>query len=589
MKHFQSFLLLLSLTLFFSCRKNFSDETFTPVVTPVIPDFAPKSTASVSGFVTDANGNPVFNAQVVAGNKQTVTDGYGYFFIEDAQLNKAAGLIKIVHGSYYTSYRSFTVNEGKTSFTRIQLLSKTVTGTVNAAAGGTVTTTDGAKVELPADAVVVASNGAAYNGTIKIASKWIDPTVVSNFQSATPGDNRGVNSDGHLVYTKSHAVIAVELSGDIDQKLQIAAGKKATITIPIPASIAATAPASIALWSFDETTACWKQESTATKTGNTYVGQVSHFSYWEGAIGLPLVNFTARVLNSSLQPLSNVPVVITQANVPQNAGYGKFGYTDMNGYVYGVIPANMNLVLDVMTTCATTAYSVPFSTTNSNIDLGAVTGNAGQNTVTIAGTAVNCSNAPVTNGYVQVYDNGFNNRIPIVNGTFSFTGLACTNTTASYVVVDNSTNLQSQPQTITLNAGTNNLGQLTACGTSTISTINYTIDANSYTWTEPARKPAGFYTPQGYTQMVGDIMTNANFSFNFDGGDALGNGHQLIEVFSPDFAGGRAISSTPLAVTITEFGAPGGFISGSFSGVMNDFVSNTPYNVSFNFRVRRYN
>ena len=589
MKNYQALLLLLCLTLLFSCRKNFSDEKLTPVVTPVIPDFTPKSTASVSGFVTDANGDPVFNAQVVAGSKQTLTDAYGYFLIENTLLNKAAGLIKIVHNGYYTSYRSFTVNEGKTSFTRIQLLPKSVTGTLTSAAGGTVSTTDGAKVELPADAVVTASSGVAYNGIIKVSSKWIDPTVVSNFQSTTPGDNRGVNSDGHLVYTKSHAMIAVELTGDIDQKLQIAAGKKATITIPIPASIAATAPASIALWSFDETTACWKQESTATKTGNTYVGQVSHFSYWEGAIGLPVVNFTARVLNSSLQPLSNVPVMITQANVPQNAGYGKFGYTDIDGYVYGVIPANMNLVLDVMTTCATTAYSVPFSTTNSNIDLGAVTGNVGQSSVTISGTVVNCSNAPVTNGYVQVYDNGFNNRIPIVNGTFSFTGLACTNTTASYIAVDNSTNQQSQPQTITLNAGANNLGQLTACGTSTISTINFTIDANSYTWTEPARKPGAYNTQMGYTQMVGDIMTNANFTFNFDGGMTLGSSHQLIEVFSPDFAGGRAIASTPLAVTITEYGAPGGFVAGSFSGVMNDFVTNTPYNVSFNFRVRRYN
>lgn len=589
MKPTCTLLLLLIISVFVSCRKNHSDETFTPVVTPVIPDFTPKSTASVSGFVTDANGNAVFNAQVVAGNKQTLTDAYGYFLIEDAQLNKAAGLIKIVHTGYYTSYRSFTVNEGKTSFTRIQLLPKSVTGTVTAAAGGTVTTSDGAKVELPADAVVTASNGAAYNGTVKVSSKWIDPTVVNNFQSTTPGDNRGLNSDGHLVYTKSHAIIAVELTGDIDQKLQIAAGKKATITIPIPASIAATAPASIPLWSFDETTACWKQESTATKTGNTYVGQVGHFSYWEGAVGLPVVNFTARVLNSSLQPLSNVPVMITQANVPQNAGYGKFGYTDNDGYVYGVIPANMNLVLDVMTTCATTAYSIPFSTTNSNIDLGAVTGNAGQSSVTISGTVVNCSNAPVTNGYVQVYDNGFNNRIPVVNGNFSFTGLACTNTTASYIAVDNSTNQQSQPQTINLNAGANNLGQLTACGTSTISTINFTIDANSYVWTEPARKPGAYYTPQGYTQIIGDIINNANFTFNFDGGSVLGGGHQLIEVFSPDFAGGRAIASTPLAVNITEFGGPGGFIAGSFSGVMNDFVTNAPYNVSFNFRVRRYN
>ena len=84
-------LLLLLLTATISCRKNFSDETFTPDNKPVIPDLSIKVSASVSGFIVDENKNPVYNARVIAGNKETLTDGYGFFSISNASLNKAAG------------------------------------------------------------------------------------------------------------------------------------------------------------------------------------------------------------------------------------------------------------------------------------------------------------------------------------------------------------------------------------------------------------------------------------------------------------------------------------------------------------------
>jgi hypothetical protein len=34
------------------------------------------------------------------------------------------------------------------------------------------------------------------------------------------------------------------------------------------------------LWSFDEAKGLWKEEGQAIKTGSNYVGDVSHFSFW---------------------------------------------------------------------------------------------------------------------------------------------------------------------------------------------------------------------------------------------------------------------------------------------------------------------
>lgn len=573
-----------------SCRKNYAEEQYIPTTDPIKPDLTVKITGSVAGFVNDENNKPVAGAVVKAGDKQTTTDEYGYFKIAGAQLPKLAAFVKVSKDGLFDAFRTFTAATGKENFVRLKMLAKVSAGTINATAGGSVTVS-GATVQLPANGVVVAANGSAYTGQVQVNARPVDMTSTSDFQLSAPGDGRAVDADGHLTLLQSVSAIAVELTGSGGEKLQVAAGNKATLTLPIPSALQASAPQSIALWYFDETNGFWKQEASAQKSGNAYVGTVSHFSFWDGATGIPLVNFTARVLNTSLQPLANVPVVINIAGMPTNAGYGRFGYTDANGDVTGAIPANSNLILDVMTTCANSAYSHAFTTGSSSVDLGVLTGNLGQAMVTITGTATNCSGQPVTDGYVQTYDHGFYNRIAITNGSFSFSGLVCSNTTANYVVVDNTTHQQSSPQSVTLVPGVNNLGALSACGTSSLGFINYTLNGTPYSITEPSATLAGYnLSPNPWTAIIHlNSSPSPDMNFQFDGGTALGSGHKVTDIWSPGFPSGRGYAPVPLTVTITEYGDIGGFISGSFSGLTLDFVSNAIYNVNYNFRIKRFN
>ena len=587
-------LILLIAGLFFNlaaCRKNFSEEKYTEPEIPVQPDLGVKITATVAGFITDENKNPVSGAEIKAGNKQGLTDEYGYFKLSNVVLSKTAGFIKISKKGYFEAFKTFTAKEGKETFLRSLLFEKKETGNFAAASGGTATTASGAKVTLPANAVVTAANGNAYTGQVHISARLIDLASTEEQELSAVSDGRGINREGNLRALKNYSSIMVELNGAAGEKLQIATGSKATLTLPIAPALMATAPAQIALWSYDESNGLWKEEGTAVKTGNAYVGTVGHFSFWEGAVGMALVNFTAQVLNSNLQPLANVPVVVSYANQPANSGHSRFGFTDANGNVSGAIPANSSLVLEVMTTCAIPAYAHPFSTGSSNLDLGVLTGNMGQGLVTITGTVNNCS-GPVTNGYVQTYDHGFYNRIPVNNGSFSFTGLACVNTSINYVAVDNVTHQQNTPQTITLATGTNNLGVLTACGTSTIGNITYSIDGVTRTLIEPADTLAAYgFPPNPYTTII-NLKTGSNsptMSLQFDGGMTLGNGHKISDIWSEGYASGRALAPVPLTVTITEYGDIGGFISGSFSGQVLDFVSNTPHMVNYSFRIKRFN
>ncbi|MBS1565607.1 MAG: carboxypeptidase regulatory-like domain-containing protein, partial [Bacteroidetes bacterium] len=265
-----------------ACKKN-NDKNAIPQPDPVKPDLSVKINSSVAGFVMDEANNPVPFAEVTAGDKKARTDEFGYFKVSSTSLPKAAGMVKIAKSGYFDGDRSFTPVENKESFVRIKLLAKKETGAFDAATGGTVTTTDGGQVTLPANAVVLASGGAAYTGQVHISARWINPADNADLLQSIPGDARGTDGDGYLKALKSYGLIAVELSATNGQLLQIALGKTATITIPVPSALAAAAPASIALWSFNDSSGLWRQQGTAVKTGNAYVGTVSHFSFWSGA------------------------------------------------------------------------------------------------------------------------------------------------------------------------------------------------------------------------------------------------------------------------------------------------------------------
>lgn len=588
-KNYFQFLMIAAALLLFSCRKDQAHEQYTEDPNPVKPDLTVKVITHVAGFITDENNKPIFNAQVVAGTKQTATDEYGYFSIRDVSLPKTAGLIKVVRGGYFQGYKTIQPQAGKESFVRVKLMPKANAGTIDASGGGSITLTSGARVVLPANGVVFANGGAAYNGPVNVAAHWIDASDIAMHELSMPGDARGVDKEGNLAFVRSFGALAVELTSSSGQLLQIATGKNASITIPIPATMNANAPASLPLWSFDETEGLWKQEGTANKSGNAYTGDVSHFSFWDGAVGLPLVNLTTQIVDASLNPLANVAVGIRYAGQPLNAGFGTFAHTDANGVVTGAVPANTSLTLSVLTPCALESYSHNFNTTITNIDLGTITGNLGQSQVTITGTATNCSGQPVTDGYIQMFENGFFNRAAIVNGVFNFTGVTCTNQVVNLVAIDNTTHQQSSVQILNLVPGVNNIGAISACGTSTVGTISYTIDGVPRTLIEPTNTLFGVHTSGWST--VFDVVPSpgvAAISFQFDGGTSLGSGHNVFDVFTTAVPDGRLYMATPLTVTITEFGNAGGFMSGQFSGTMNEFVSGTPHTINCNFRVRRY-
>ena len=268
-------LLLLSV-LFFQCQREVSHigGPDTPIEIPT-PD---PITAAIQGNVFDETGAPAAGVSVQVGSKTATTNAKGYFRINDAALDKKAALVTAAKSGYFKAYRTFSATSGANNV-EIKLVKKALAGTINAAAGGEVSLTNGSKVALPINGVVNAATNAAYTGTINVYAAYIDPSA-SDINQTVPGSFMANDKDGRRVTLTSYGMIAVELESAAGEKLQVKSGATATLITAIPSSTQAAAPATIALWSVDETTGIWKEEGSATRNGNVYVGNVSHFSFW---------------------------------------------------------------------------------------------------------------------------------------------------------------------------------------------------------------------------------------------------------------------------------------------------------------------
>ncbi|MCP9750708.1 carboxypeptidase-like regulatory domain-containing protein [Ferruginibacter sp. HRS2-29] len=585
--------ILLCCFLLNACKKTFHDQQYfpLPVDTTLV---AEKIVQSVVGFVTDQNGSAVSNAKVYAGTKTTTTDASGRFQIDNVSLSKAAGFIKITNTGYFDGYRTFVGIPGQQTFVRVQLVPKKNVGDISAVSGGAVTTTDGAQITLPANAVVNAATNAAYSGTIHVAAHLYNQNNISQFTSMMPGDQRGIDSDAKMRMLKSYGMLAVELTGDAGELLQIATGKEATITTPIPSALLADAPASIPLWSFDVANGLWKQESITNKSGNTYTGNVTHFSFWDGASGVPVVNLKAKIVNNTQQSIGNIYVCIRRADDPN---IGASSFTNNEGYVSGAVLANTALVMEVYTVCGgiNLVYSQNINATTSDIDLGTITANLGD-IVKITARVVDCNGAAVTDGWVLLRIANVTWHMPVVNGDVDFSTTACTNMNSSYVAVNWGGSQQSVIQNITLVPGNNNLGTIQACGVSATGFLDYSIDNGpTIHLTQEREIQKMIATFDGVSTNIITIDRDGNpqpnMAFEFGGGSTIGSSHQASLFASRGFPSGRANTNnppySPLVVTITEFGDWGGFVAGSFSGHVQDETDHTDHLVQCNFRVRR--
>jgi hypothetical protein len=546
-------------------------------------------TASVQGRVVDELGKPVNSATVKSGSLSTSTDINGVFRFDNVPLNKKAAFVSIEKSGYFKTGRTFLPHAGVLNYIEARLMPKTLKGSFSSSGTGNVTIQTGVSVSFPANGFVT-SNNSSYSGTVNFYGGYIDPTS-PQLLSTMPGNLTGVNTSNQMQLLQTYGMVVGELEGSSGEKLKLASGNTATITMAIPASMQGSAPATIPLWWFDESTGLWKEEGTATKQGSNYVGTVSHFSFWNCDVPNNYVTLTMTLQNQNAQPLQGYKVVLTNTSNNSSAG----GYTDQNGVVSGAVPPNVVLQMKVYDKCNNVIHTQNIGPFSSNTNLGVITITTNPpSTVVITGNVVNCSSAAVTNGYVDVLLDGHYFRTLVNNGSFSISIERCSNgsTVAQLTAVDMQAGQQGPPSNLTVTSGTYNAGTLSACGTSTAQYINYVLNGNPIIFAPPADTTFGNRSGTttaitGYTPQNSGTTAYRYTSFSFSGAAAPGN-YSLINL-SIYTAPNMYTMSGSITTSITEYGNPGQYIAGSFSGNVKDSMGTTIYPITCNFRVKRGN
>lgn len=585
-----------SLFAFNSCKKDSAEEKQTETTNPATPpDLTTQTNATVAGFISDENGTAVSGAAITAGTSTATTDARGYFKIINATLIKTAGLVKVVKTGYFTGYKTFLPQTGKETFIRLQLIAKTITGTISSNTGGMVTMPDGANITLPADAVVVAAGGTAYTGVVNVAAHWYNPADVTTLENM-PGDLRGIDESGVLKSLITYGMLNVELTGSNGELLQMASGKQASLQIPIPSALQSSAPVTIPMWYCDESNGLWKQDGNGTKSGTNYEATVSHFTTWNWDQPYTPVTLSGQFVNNADQPIINIPVLIS---INGTSNTTTMVYTDPDGNFFVNVPANMEMLVQVLDQCGIVVFSQTVTMGSNNLDMGMLLINPPTGFANVNGSVVDCNNAPVNNGIVFFTNsNGLCQVATVQNGTFNINMLYCDNPT-SYFAINLDNNEQSSSQQVNLVSGNNNLGTLTACSTGTGAFIELTVNGVPQIMELPdmANSDIGpqFENDPGSSSIIhansADGRVLAQISFRGPVGTGVKDGQSGVVLSSgTNYAYSNGTNTGPWTINITEYGPVGGYISGNFSSDRwyQYANSNSPfYNIQYSFRLLR--
>lgn len=583
LKHFT--VLLLVITLGWACQKEISLD-------PGSGNTAAPVKATVSGQVLDETGQPMAGVSVRAGNSFAITDAKGFFRMPKASLDRNASVVIAEKSGYFKGIRSFQATSGA-NFVQIKLIPKHIAGTVNASAGGAVSLSNGATVALPASAIVKAAGGTPYTGTVRVYAAYIDPAA-ADIGQVVPGSFMADDKNGKRSVLLSYGMMAVELESDAGEKLQIASGKEATLSTPIPAA-ATGAPASIPLWYLDEQTGIWKEEGSAVKQGNVYIGAVKHFSFWNCDAGFPGINLSMRLTNSHGTPYVNTTVRLTRSGSGWNTV--SYGFTDSLGYVSGLVPSGESIILDVMDDCRQVVYTSTVGPFAVNTNLGTLVVTASSGAVEITGTVTNCAGNPLAGAMVIVEADGWPRYVTSdAAGHYSLSILHCASSspTCTITAIDNVAGQQATQTGITIVSPATDAGTIAACGTSTSQFINFTFDGQTYSLTTAVSADSLFFnsSPQagGYINHIigNNFAAGVSFALRYNS-PAIATGTYTPDYISiQNFTTGTVVIPTSIVITsITP--ASGGFAEGSFSGSYRDDTAGAAlHTFSGNFRLRRY-
>ena len=468
----KSILLFLFLLPFAACRKDSLnvteiDDEFEP---PVVEVSSPLN-ASLFGIIEDESGVPIHGADVYLFDEKTTSNVYGQFFFSNVTMDKKGTLVRIRKEGYFDGFKKFYPKEDSENYTKIILLAKNDLGSFDSGLGGKIVESNGLEIDFPPNAVIKTS-GESYNGIVHVKAQWLDPTD-DFIHEKMPGNLEGLDDADSEVGLKSYSMAVIELESDLGEKLNLGNNQKATITFPVPLQLTTSAPDEIPLWSFDEALGIWKQEEeNAILVGDKYIGQVSHFSFWNCDVPYPLIELSGVIGTANGVPIPAIKVCIRITAT----GETRCGVTDNEGFFIGKMPENESLTILIDDEDCVN-FSQVIGSFSSDSHLGTINTN-GSNEIVVTGEAVDCVGNPITEGLIRVYIDDYVYHYYIGgNNSFEFSVFKCNPDNGVRIDVLDFNSLEfSHQQWFSTASGTANLGVIMSCGNAIDEYIKITVD-----------------------------------------------------------------------------------------------------------------
>ncbi|MGV3599432.1 MAG: carboxypeptidase-like regulatory domain-containing protein [Bacteroidota bacterium] len=567
------------LLLFFisNCKKQESpapsdiNGTSNPTVPPN-PYNPPAVTfnAPVQGFVVDENNNPVHNAVVSTGSQTFTTDANGAFEFKSAPFTGNFCYLKATKNGYFFGSTTVQGKSGGSFSTQLVMVSQTNKQTFTATDAKTITIANGASVDFPANAIKTL-DGKPYTGTVEVATTYLNPND-ANFSQVTPGgDLRAYNLQGQDVMLYSYGMVGVELRDGAGKLLQLADGKKATVTMPVPAGMQ-NAPATIPLWYFDENKGVWIEEGSAKLQNGSYVGTVTHFTYWNCDIPGTRAKLKGKLRDCEGDVVQDMMVRTGQTNA----------CVDKDGNWERWVPSGIAFDLDADDYLTGTKIDlnipVPVLANEQEHDMGIITVPCRQK---VKGNVTDCDNNPF-NGYVIIKTASKTFRSPVVNGKLRAT--VYSNGETADVFFYNATVGQLSKITITLPATGKSvdLGNLVACPPKTV-TPKFSFDYNDGTGVQSVNFD-NITAGNGTYYTLYDQM-----SFMFEGTQKTSRFGIKDPKLGPNTAAndsmyiqipGKYFYANSITYNVSKYETAGGEVTGTFSGTMTIYPGNIPVTIT---------
>ena len=567
------YLLSILAFVFISCEMN-DDFSSNLISDSFTENFGDQVSRDFMGEVVDENNNPIQNVLVSIGNLSANTDANGVFIIKNAPVLEKFAYIKTEKLGFISGSRSLAPTSGM-NLVKIMMISNTPIATINSGVASEVILPNGTKVNFDGNFKDI--NGNTYSGVVNVSMYHLESSN-ENLSSLMPGMLIAKSNDDNLPKVlETFGMLNVELTGASGQKLQIATNHVAQVSMKIDDNQLSTSPSTIPLWHFDEDLGYWKEDGFATKQGNYYVGNVSHFSWWNCDQFLASAFLNLSIKDNSNNPLSYSFVRIQRANNSISLSQ----LTDVNGFTRGFVPANENLNAVIIDACENLIYlpigNLSANSTNTINLIYTPSGNA--NLVTVEGNLKDCNANNVTNGYVMLsYGNNHRRYTPTdVSGNFSINSMYCLPNINYTLTGFDFSSLQTTNQInyiYPLNTNLVNVGNLMTCN-SISEFISYQID-NDPTIYHLSNIDVS-YTPNGLSISTFNnpvqngilIWCNSNIIGNQSNFGIEGSDVGLIDQ-----------SSTSISFTLNSFGNVGDFVDISFYGSYISIIDNQTHTIT---------